>query len=96
MDLWLFAQINAHYEFYNELNLDCNDRALLSETTDKTVVNKYRLHSVIVHNGDADEDSFSVFVRSNDKWFSFDDGVVNETTESQAITAQFGQAMFLR
>ena len=95
-DLWLFAQINAHYEFYDELDLDCNDRALLSETANKTVVNRYRLHSVFVHSGDPGEISYFVFIRSNNKWYKFDDGVVEEATESQAIAEQFGQGTFFR
>ena len=94
MDLWFSVQNNTHYEFYDELDLDCNDRALLSETADNTVVNKYRLYSVVVHSRKPDEGNYSAFIRSNNKWYSFRDGVIKEVTESQAITAQFGQPRF--
>ena len=94
MDLCLFGQFNTRYEFYDELDLDCNDRALLSETADNAVVNKYRLHSVLVHSGEPNEGDYSVFIRSNNKWYKFHDEVVREETESQAITAQFGQPRF--
>ena len=87
-------QNNAHYEFYDELDLDFNDRALLSETADNTVVNKYRLHSVLVHSREPNDREYSAFIRSNNKWYKFHDEVIREETESQAITAQFGQPRF--
>ena len=92
-DLWLSVQINAHYEFYDELDLDYNDRAFLSETSDKTVVNKYRLHSVLVHSGGPHGGHYYAFIKSDDKWYKFDDELVKEETESRAITEQFGQAL---
>ena len=94
MDLWL-VQTNGRYELYDELDLDLNDRALLSETADNAVENKYRLHSVIVQNGEPNRGRYSAFIRPNNKWYEFHNGVVEEATESQAITAQFGQATFL-
>ena len=87
---------NAYYEFYDELDLDFNDRTLLSETADKEIVNKYRLFSVIVRSERSHGWHYSVFIKSNSKWYNFDDGIVNEASEIQAITAQFGQTTFFR
>ena len=89
--LGLFWQINSHYEFYDELDLDCNDRAFLSDTSDKSVVNKYRLHSVLVHSGGPHGGHYYAFIKSDGKWYRFEDELVKEETTERAISEQFGQ-----
>ena len=86
----LAFQINSHYKFYDELDLDYKDRAFLSENSDRTVENKYRLHSVLVHSGGPHGGHYYAFIKSDGKWYKFDDELVKEETEERAITVQFG------
>ena len=44
---WLL-QINDRYEFYDELDLDFDDGALLSKNADRSIRNKYKLFAVLV------------------------------------------------
>lgn len=45
--------MNSHFEFYDELVLHYNERVLQSQNTDRTIENKYKLHSVVVHADDS-------------------------------------------
>ncbi len=45
------VKIHDRYEFPEELDLDVGDRKYLVPEADKSVRNKYRLHSVLVHSG---------------------------------------------
>ena len=63
---------------------------MLSDTSDKSVVNKYRLHSVLVHSGGSCGGRYSAFIKSDGKWYSFEDEFVNEETAERAISEQFG------
>eukprot|EP00210_Caulerpa_lentillifera_P006759 g6459.t1 len=81
---------NSHYEFYDELDLDYNNHALLSKAADKTVENKYKLHSVLVHVGGVNGGHYFVFIRSGDKWYKFDDELVMQESAETAINEQFG------
>ena len=44
-------KINDHYEFPEELDLDFDNRKIFSSEADPNVINRYRLHSVLVHSG---------------------------------------------
>eukprot|EP00210_Caulerpa_lentillifera_P006772 g6471.t1 len=86
----VMIKINSRYEFYDELDLDYNNHALLSKNADKTVENKYKLHSVLVHSGGPHGGHYFAFIRSGDKWYKFDDELVKEELPEKAINEQFG------
>lgn len=82
-------QINSRYEFPEELDLDRDDYKYLSENADKTVRNKYRLHSVLVHAGGIHGGHYFAFINPTGKqWIKFDD----EKVCSQVLTFLFGHS----
>lgn len=83
-------QINSHFEFYDELDLDYNDRVWLSKDADQTIENKYTLHSVIVHAEGNGSGQYFTFIRRDDKWFKFEGESVKDVSAEEAISAQFG------
>eukprot|EP00210_Caulerpa_lentillifera_P006758 g6458.t1 len=83
-------KINSYYEFYDELDLDYNHHTLLSKASDRTVKNKYKLHSVLVHSGAANGGHYFAFIRSGHKWHKFDDELVKEESPQTARNEQFG------
>ena len=72
------VKIHDRYEFPEELDLDVGDRKYLVPEADKTVRNKYKLHSVLVHSGGINGGHYYAFIRpelqSGDaQWYKFDD-----------------------
>lgn len=72
------------------MDLDYNDGVLLSKNADRTMENKYKLHSVIVHTCSPEGGHHFAFIRHDEKWFKFDDEVVKEVSTEEAINEQFG------
>lgn len=70
--------------------MDIDDRKYLAADSDKTIVNKYKLHSVLVHSGGAHGGHYYAFIKPKDKWLKFDDEMVKEEEEDKAIKDQFG------
>ena len=67
-------QINDRYEFPEELDLDIEDGKYLSENADRTVRNKYRLHSVLVHSGTIHGGHYYAYCNpTGSQWLKFDD-----------------------
>ncbi len=66
-------QINDRYEFPDELDLDVDDGKFLAPEADRSVRNKYKLHSVLVHSGGVHGGHYYAYIRSNAKWLKFDD-----------------------
>ena len=68
------AQINDRYEFPEVLDLDIDDCKYLSENADRSVRNKYRLHSVLVHSGGINGGHYYAYINpSGSQWLKFDD-----------------------
>eukprot|EP00803_Ostreobium_quekettii_P004318 evm.model.scf_1518.4 EVM.evm.TU.scf_1518.4 scf_1518:22440-34055(-) len=86
----LQIKINDHYEFYSTLDLDIENRKYLTENSDRSVRNLYKLHSVLVHSGGPHGGHYFAYIRPADKWYKFDDEMVQEETEKRAIHDQFG------
>ena len=73
-------QINDRYEFPDELDLDVGDHKLLHKDADKSVPNKYKLHSVLVHSGGVHGGHYYAYIRPDGKqWLKFDDDKVGCT-----------------
>ena len=55
-------------------------------------VNRYHLHSIIVHNGTIDSGHYYTFIRPTleDRWFKFNDGVVHEVPSWFAMARGIG------
>ena len=68
------AQINDRYEFPEVLDLDIDNCKYLSENVDRSVRNKYRLHSVLVHSGGINGGHYYAYINpSGSQWLKFDD-----------------------
>jgi ubiquitin carboxyl-terminal hydrolase 7 len=71
------VQINDRYEFPEELDLDREDGKYLSENADRSIRNKYRLHSVLVHSGGIHGGHYYAYCNpSGSQWLKFDDDKV--------------------
>ncbi|KAG1662438.1 hypothetical protein FOA52_004019 [Chlamydomonas sp. UWO 241] len=85
------VKINDRYEFPETLDLDFEDRAIFSPEADTTVVNKYLLHSVLVHSGGVHGGHYFAFIRPDgQKWYKFDDDHVEASDKQRACDEQFG------
>ncbi|KAK9813402.1 hypothetical protein WJX73_006228 [Symbiochloris irregularis] len=85
------VKINDGYKFFDVLDLDRNGRAYMSEDSDSSVHNKYKLHSVLVHSGNVHSGHYYSFscVHGN-QWLKFDDEKVTKQSARCAIDDQFG------
>ncbi|KAL0244211.1 hypothetical protein GEMRC1_008296 [Eukaryota sp. GEM-RC1] len=86
------VKINDKYEFYSEISLD----DCLEDGADRTIDQKFLLHSVLVHSGDVDGGHHYAFIRPsllNKSWFMFDDEVVEKVDAVDAIEGNFGGQM---
>jgi ubiquitin carboxyl-terminal hydrolase 7 len=86
------VKINERFEFPTTLDLDRGDRSYFTTDSDPTVVNKYRLQSVLVHSGGPNGGHYYAFVRplTSEQWYRFDDERVTKAKEKEATEAQFG------
>lgn len=87
------VKINQRYEFPEVLDLDVEDGKYLAEDADRTVRNRYLLHSVLVHSGGVHGGHYYAFIRpdpTTEEWLKFDDERVTREEKSKAIDEQFG------
>ena len=89
------VKIHDRYEFPEELDLDVGDRKYLVPESDKSVRNKYKLHSVLVHSGGINGGHYYAFVKPNlqaedAQWFKFDDEHVTKETAEKSVVEQYG------
>ena len=86
------AKINERFEFPTTLDLDRDGRKYLTDDADTSIVNVYRLHSVLVHSGGPNGGHYYAFIRplGSDDWFRFDDERVTKAKEKEATEGQFG------
>ncbi|KAK9823704.1 hypothetical protein WJX72_004794 [[Myrmecia] bisecta] len=87
----IMVKINDRYEFFDELDLDREDGKYLAPTADRSVRNKYRLHSVLVHSGGVHGGHYYAYIRPDGKqWLKFDDEKVTKEDKRKALDEQFG------
>jgi len=86
------AKINERFEFPTTLDLDRGGDKYFTEEADSEVVNKYRLHSVLVHSGGLNGGHYYAFIRplTSEQWYRFDDERVTKVKEKEAVENQFG------
>eukprot|EP00884_Botryococcus_braunii_P009403 jgi/Botrbrau1/18464/Bobra.0072s0047.1 len=85
------VKLNSKYEFFDELDLDVGDRKYLSPKADRSVRNKYKLHSVLVHSGGVHGGHYYAFIRPDgETWLKFDDERVTKEDKKKALDEQFG------
>lgn len=88
------VKINDRYEFPEVLDLDAGDGKYLTPDADRSVRNKYLLHSVLVHSGGVNGGHYYAFIRPTlrgDAWFKFDDERVTKEREKRALDDNFGE-----
>ncbi|KAL0222957.1 hypothetical protein P9112_002347 [Eukaryota sp. TZLM1-RC] len=82
------VKVNDRYEFYPKINLaEFMDDEVDAESC------TYILHSVLVHSGDVNGGHYYAYIKPSmdtESWFKFDDDVVEEVTEKEAIDGNFG------
>ncbi|CAI7812546.1 unnamed protein product [Closterium sp. NIES-53] len=86
------VKINDRYEFPLELDLDRQDRKYLTPECDRSVRNRYQLHSVLVHSGGVHGGHYYAYIRPNltEQWFKFDDERVTKEDVKRALDEQYG------
>ena len=86
------AKINERFEFPTSLDMDRENRKYFTADADKSVVNQYRLHSVLVHSGGPNGGHYYAFIRplGSEQWYRFDDERVTKVKEKEAVEGQFG------
>ena len=72
--------------------MDREERKYFTTDADPSVVNVYRLHSVLVHSGGPNGGHYYAFVRplGSEQWYRFDDERVTKVKEKEAVEGQFG------
>ena len=88
------VKINDRYEFPEELDLDAGDGKYLTPDADRSVRNKYLLHSVLVHSGGVNGGHYYAFIRPTlrgEDWFKFDDERVTKERAKRALDDNFGE-----
>ncbi|GAQ84171.1 Ubiquitin carboxyl-terminal hydrolase [Klebsormidium nitens] len=89
----IMTKNNDRYEFPAELDLDRDDYKYLTEDADRSVRNKYLLHSVLVHSGGIHGGHYYAFIRPqlrSNQWFKFDDERVTKESAKKAVEEQYG------
>eukprot|EP00271_Cylindrocystis_brebissonii_P022318 TRINITY_DN8549_c0_g1_i1.p1 TRINITY_DN8549_c0_g1~~TRINITY_DN8549_c0_g1_i1.p1 ORF type:complete len:1105 (+),score=260.24 TRINITY_DN8549_c0_g1_i1:215-3529(+) len=86
------VKINDRYEFPLDLDLDREDGKYLSPDANRSVKNKYTLHSVLVHSGGVHGGHYYAFIRPGlgNQWFKFDDERVTKESSKRALEDQYG------
>lgn len=87
------VKINDRYEFPEQLDLDAGDGKYLSPDADRSVRNKYLLHSVLVHSGGVNGGHYYAYIRPDlrGQWFKFDDERVTKEEVTKALDEQYGE-----
>ena len=88
------VKINDRYEFPEVLDLDAADGKYLTPDADRSVRNKYLLHSVLVHSGGVNGGHYYAFIRPTlrgEDWFKFDDERVTRERAKRALDDNFGE-----
>jgi ubiquitin carboxyl-terminal hydrolase 7 len=93
-DRGINVKINSYHEFYDVLDLDVDNGKYIAPTADKSVRNRYILHSVLVHSGGGHGGHYYAFIRpemhEEGEWFKFDDERVTKESKETAIQQQYG------
>ncbi|THG17590.1 hypothetical protein TEA_018003 [Camellia sinensis var. sinensis] len=88
----LHCEINDHYEFPSQLDLDRENGKYLSPEANRSIRNLYTLHSVLVHSGGVHGGHYYAFIRPtlSDQWYKFDDERVTKEDIKRALEEQYG------
>ncbi|KAI3419919.1 Ubiquitinyl hydrolase 1 [Psidium guajava] len=86
------VKINDRYEFPLHLDLDRENGKYLSPDADRSVCNRYTLHSVLVHSGGVHGGHYYAYIRPtlSEQWFKFDDERVTKEDLKRALEEQYG------
>ncbi|KAI3856931.1 hypothetical protein MKX03_012339 [Papaver bracteatum] len=86
------VKINDRYEFPLQLDLDREDHKYLSPDADKSVLNLYTLHAVLVHSGGGQRGHYYAFIRPtvSEQWFKFNDERVTKEDIKRILEEQYG------
>jgi ubiquitin carboxyl-terminal hydrolase 7 len=81
---------NMKFEFGDILDLETllpNPPKGKSEITETEIVNKYHLHSILVHRGTANAGHYYAFIKPTleDSWYEFNDSKVSEVGRDYAF-----------
>ena len=81
----MMTKVNERFEFYEEIDLN-------KYTEDLGTKDKYKLFSITVHSGTLGKGHYSSFIspRLDEKWFKFNDEMVDLALKTQAIQANWG------
>ena len=81
----MMTKVNERFEFYEEIDLN-------KYTEDLGTKDKYKLFSITVHSGTLGKGHYSSFIspRLDEKWFKFNDEMVDFALKTQAIQANWG------
>ena len=83
------VKINDRFEFFDEIDL----QPYISKTVEQYGENwNYKLHGVLVHQGDVSVGHYYAMIKPNDedKWFKFDDDIVSRVTHHTIYEEGFG------
>ena len=81
----MMTKVNERFEFYEEIDLN-------KYTEEFGTKDKYKLFSITVHSGTLGKGHYSSFIspRLDEKWFKFNDEMVDLALKTQAVQANWG------
>ena len=82
------CKVNDRFEFPTEIDLT----KFMTPAAAQTRQNLYELYGVLVHSGSIASGHYYAFLRPTleRKWYKFDDTIVSEVTEKEAVEENFG------
>lgn len=96
------VKINDYFEFYEEIDLtkykdnnydkDLEAFNLFSKGSDKSEDERYTLHSVVVHQGNANSGHYYAYIRPGmkDNWVQFNDEIVRPADKYEVFNNNYG------
>lgn len=82
-----YYKINDYFEFPDSVDMSpFTDGKEDSDRAD----NVYDIYSVIVHKGDQNEGHFYAYLKIGSRWLKFNDTIVTEVNEAEALVNNFG------